>query len=73
VLKQYKYDVFNLVLRVFDKSGVMIKESILQSGKPDPFLVHSNVNKVNILDNKIEVLDKLGDLETVHSIEILLH
>lgn len=68
VLKQYKYDVFNLVLRLFDKSGTLHKETILQSGKPDPFLVHNNVNKVNILEDKIEVLGSTGNLETEHSL-----
>lgn len=68
VLKQYKYDVFNLVLRVFDKTGAMIKETILQSGKPDPFLVHYNVNKVNIMDDKIQVLGSTGKIETEHAI-----
>ena len=68
VLKQYKYDVFNLVLRVFDKTGAVIKEMVLQSGKPDPFLVHYNVNKVNILDDKIEVLGSTGKVETEHSL-----
>jgi hypothetical protein len=73
VLKQYKYDVFNLVLRVLDKSGALLKETILQSCKPDPFLVHYNVNKVNILDGKIEVLGSTGKLETEHAIERVLH
>lgn len=66
VLKQYKYDVFNLVLRVFDKSGGLLKETILQSGKPDPFLVHYNVNKVNILEDKIEVLGSTGKVENAY-------
>ena len=73
VLKQYKYDVFNLLLRVFDKSGAMVKETILQSGKPDPFLVHYNVNKVNILEDKIEVLGSTGKVEAEHPIERVLH
>lgn len=73
VLKQYKYDVFNLVLRVFDKSGAMVKETILQSGKPDPFLVHYNVNKVNILDDKIEVLGSTGKVENEHPLVRVVH
>lgn len=73
VLKQYKYDVFNLVLRVLDKSGAMVKETILQSGKPDPFLVHYNVNKVNILDDKIQVLSSTGKVEAEHAIKRVLH
>jgi hypothetical protein len=68
VLKQYKFDVFNLVLRVLDKSGAMVKETILQSSKPDPFLVHYNVNKVNILDDKIEVLGSTGKVEAEYSL-----
>jgi hypothetical protein len=68
VLKQYKFDVFNLVLRVLDKSGAMVKETILQSGKPDPFLVHYNVNKVNILVDKIEVLGSTGKVEAEYSL-----
>ena len=70
VLKQYKYDVFNLVLRVFDKSGTLLKETVLQSGKPDPFLVHYNVNKVNILEDKIEVLGSTGKVENQYPLTL---
>ena len=73
VLKQYQYDVFNLVLRVFDKAGNLLKERVLQSGIPDPFLVHYNVNKVNILDDKIEVLGSTGKVETEHALDPTLH
>lgn len=73
ILKQYQYDVFNLILRVFDKKGEMLKETILQSGKPDPFVVHYNVNKVNILDEKIEVLGSTGRVETEHPLVRTLH
>jgi hypothetical protein len=73
VLKQYKYDLFNLVLRVFHNSGALLKETILQNGKPDPFLVHYNVNKVNILNDKIQVLGSTGKVETEHVIESVLH
>lgn len=73
VLKQYKYDVFNLVLRVLDKAGNPVRENILQSEKPDPLWVHYNVNKVNILDDKIEVLGSTGKVEAEHAIERVLH
>ena len=70
VLKQYKYDVFNLVLRVFDKSGTLLKETVLQSGKPDTISVYYNVNKVNILEDKIEVLGSTGKVENQYPLTL---
>lgn len=56
------------MLRIFDKSGTLCKETILQSGKSDPFLVYYKVNKVNLLEDKIEVLGNAGAFEKTYQI-----
>lgn len=63
VLSQYKYDVFNLVLRIVDKTGKTINESTLTTTKPDTFINYYNFNKVKILENKIQVLGRTDDVK----------
>lgn len=62
VLSQYKYDVFNLVLRIVDKAGKTINESILTTFEPDILRVYFRFKKVKILENKIQVFGSLDDL-----------
>ncbi len=71
VLKQYRYDVFNLILRLLDKNGTVLKETILQSGKPDPFLVYYDINKATIQDDKIQIFGSTGKVESEFLIEHL--
>jgi len=64
IIKRYKYDGFDLLLRITDKQDVQLREMTIFNFVPDPFRVHFNVHKVEINKDYIRVLNQNGKLTT---------
>jgi hypothetical protein len=62
VVKRYKYDAFDLLLRVIDKRGVRLSETVIFNFVPDPYRVYFNVHKVEINEDCIRVINQNGEL-----------
>lgn len=62
VVKRYKYNAFDLVLKIINKQGYLISENVIFNFLPDPFRIHFNVHKIEINENYINVLNQNGEL-----------
>jgi hypothetical protein len=64
VVKCYKYNTFDLMLRITDKQGVQLSEAVIFEMKPDPYIVYFDVNKVEINEDCIRVINRNDKLTT---------
>ncbi len=55
---RYKYDTYDLVVRLVNKKKDIVKEEVVFTCDPDPFVVHFDVNKVEIDDARLRVINK---------------
>lgn len=68
VVHRYKYDSYDLVVRVLDKNKEVVEENVLFSCDPDPFKVHFDVNKVEIDNGQINVINKVREKTLVYDL-----
>lgn len=71
VIKQYKYNAFNLLLRINDKAGTLISETVLETFEPDLYRVPYHFDKVELVDNKVRVFKSTKELQSEHIIPII--
>jgi hypothetical protein len=58
VIHRYRYDTYDLVVRMIKKNKEIVAERVIFTCDPDPFIVHFEVNKVEIEDDKIRIINK---------------
>ncbi len=61
VLHRYKYDSYDLVVKTIGKKKEILGEKVIFTCDPDPFVVHFDVNKVEIDDGKVKVINKVRE------------
>lgn len=66
VLHRYKYDSYDLVVQKISKKKEILDEQVILTCDPDPFVVHFDVNKVEIDDSKVRVVNKVREESLVY-------
>lgn len=66
-IHRYKYDKYELVVQIIGKNKKIAKEKVVFECKPDPFVVHFDVNRVEIENNQVRVINKIRE-ETLKAI-----
>jgi len=61
VIHRYKYDIYELLVRVLDGKKEIVKEVVIYSYDPDPFVVNYDVNKIEIDASSVRVINKLRE------------
>lgn len=65
---RYKYDTYDLVLRLVNKKKDIVKEDVIFTSDPDPFVVHFDVNKIEIDNDKLRVINKVREETLVYDL-----
>ncbi|MGR5287731.1 hypothetical protein ACP3V5_20605 [Vibrio maritimus] len=68
VLHRYKYDRYDLVVQKIRKKKEYFDEQVILTCDPDPFVVHFDVNKVEIDDSKVRVINKVREESLVYDL-----
>ncbi|MCV2883592.1 hypothetical protein OE749_02620 [Aestuariibacter sp. AA17] len=67
-LHRYKYDSYTLVVQKINKKKEILDEQVIFTCDPDPFVVHFDVNKVEIDDSKVRVINKVREVTLVYDL-----
>lgn len=70
-IHRYKYDTYDLVVRLVNKKKGVVKEDVVFTCDPDPFVVHYDVNKFEIDEKKLRVLNKVGEEVLVYEFTLI--
>jgi len=61
LVHRYGYSAYELVVRLIDKDKVVIKEIVLFSCDPDPFVVHYEINRIEVVGRELRVINKIRE------------
>lgn len=68
VLHRYKFDSYVLVVQFISKTKAILDEKVIFSCDPDPFIVHYEINKVEIDGSKVKVINKVRKESLVYEL-----
>lgn len=67
VLHRYKYDRYELVVQTISKKKEILDEQVIFTGDPDPFVIHYDINKIEIDDSTVKVINKVREQTLSHN------
>ncbi len=68
VLHRYRFDSYTLVVQKINKKKEIFDEQIIFTCDPDPFVVHYDVNKVEIDASKVRVINKVREESLIYEL-----
>lgn len=70
-LHRYKYDRYDLVVQMVNKEKEVLDEQVIFSCDPDPFIVHFDVNKIDIDNSKMRVINKVRETTIFYELKLV--